>query len=90
MTAVSIVFLFIGLTQFADGPFIRPHPAIWRVVLASSVLYLLGLIFILFQDVTDARKLMALIDPSLGKALPERSYAENCSLTWLNIWVRYF
>lgn len=44
-----VVFLFIGLTQFGNGPFIRPHPALWRIVLASSVIYLLSLVFIIFQ-----------------------------------------
>ncbi|KAJ1968739.1 hypothetical protein H4R35_006344 [Dimargaris xerosporica] len=81
----SLCFLVFGLLQFRDGPFIRPHPAIWRLVLAMGVLYQMFLVFLLFQNPSDARQLMAYWDPSLGKPLPERSYAENCSLTWDNI-----
>lgn len=45
----SLIFTFIGVLQFQDGPFIRPHPAFWRAILAISILYLLLLIFLLFQ-----------------------------------------
>ncbi|KAJ1979177.1 hypothetical protein H4R34_002932 [Dimargaris verticillata] len=82
--AASLCFLVFGLLQFRDGPFIRPHPAIWRLVLAMGVLYQMFLVFLLFQNPSDARQLMAYWDPSLGKPLPDRSYAENCSLTWEN------
>lgn len=43
------VFLLVGMLMFQDGPFLRPHPAIWRVVLACGVAYLCLLVFILFQ-----------------------------------------
>ncbi|ORY00524.1 phosphatidyl serine synthase [Basidiobolus meristosporus CBS 931.73] len=84
--AAAIVFLFIGLVQFGDGAFIRPHPALWRIILAASVLYEMFLVFILFQNATDARSLFKYIDPSLGTPLPDRSYAENCEFTVSNIW----
>jgi phosphatidylserine synthase 2 len=45
----AIMFLVIGMVLFRDGPFIRPHPAFWRVILGISVLYQLFLTFILFQ-----------------------------------------
>jgi hypothetical protein len=43
------MFLMVGVTQFNDGPFTRPHPALWRLVLALSVLYWLVLVYLLFQ-----------------------------------------
>ncbi len=45
----SVTFLVIGLIQFRDGPFIRPHPAVWRLSLGISVLYQMFLTFLLFQ-----------------------------------------
>jgi phosphatidylserine synthase 2 len=75
------------MIQFRDGPFIRPHPAIWRIVLGTNLLYELALVFLLFQDLDTARFMMTLIDPNLGVPLPEKSYADDCSLTAANIWV---
>lgn len=49
LAAAAFMFLMVGVTQFNDGPFSRPHPAIWRLVLAASVLYWLCLVFMLFQ-----------------------------------------
>src|ERR1700733_13874258 len=76
------------MIQFRDGPFIRPHPALWRIVLGVNLLYELVLVFLLFQDLDTARSMMVLIDSNLGVPLPEKSYAENCFLTPANIWVR--
>jgi len=82
---VVFVFILIGIQQFRDGPFIRPHPAFWRMVLSFSIIYLLILVFMLFQDKNDMRKFLGKIDNSLGIELPERSYGDNCALTYQNI-----
>jgi len=79
-------FLLFSMIQFRDGPFLRPHPAFWRVVLGINLLYELGLVFLLFQDLGTARNMMTLIDPNLGRPLPEKNYAENCDLTLHTIW----
>ena len=47
--AVVVIFLLIGIIHMPDGPFIRPHPVLWRLVLCISILYILMLIYILFQ-----------------------------------------
>lgn len=75
-----LVFTLVGVTQIPDGPFRRPHPALWRFVFSVSVVYELALIFILFQTPNDARKLLTHIDPNLGKPLEERDYGGNCKL----------
>lgn len=49
LIAVTLVFLLFGVTQTPDGPFKRPHPALWRFVFCCSIIYELGLIFMLFQ-----------------------------------------
>ncbi|KAF7314787.1 Phosphatidylserine synthase 2 [Mycena kentingensis (nom. inval.)] len=79
-------FLTFCLLQFRDGPFIRPHPAFWRVVLGINLLYELALVFLLFQDLPTARQYLRVLDPSLNVPLPEKSYAEDCTLTPRVLW----
>ncbi|EJD50505.1 PSS-domain-containing protein [Auricularia subglabra TFB-10046 SS5] len=79
-------FLLFSMIQFRDGPFIRPHPAVWRIVLGINLLYELAMVFLLFQDLDSARGMMVLLDPKLGVPLPEKSYAEDCAFTFRNIW----
>ncbi|KAI9220815.1 phosphatidyl serine synthase-domain-containing protein [Blastocladiella britannica] len=82
------VFLMLGTLLFKDGPFIRPHPAFWRLVLACAVAYQLMLTWLLFQTPQRARALLVQLDPSLGIELPEKSYADNCDLSSENIWAQ--
>lgn len=88
LLAAFLVFTFIGMLLLPNGPFIRPHPAIWRAVLAASIFYLLLLIVALFMDLPVARVLIGLVDGSLGRPLPEKSYAEDCRLTWSTLWAQ--
>ncbi|ELU35520.1 PSS domain-containing protein [Rhizoctonia solani AG-1 IA] len=75
------------MVQFRDGPFIRPHPAFWRIVLGSKLSPA-------FSDSANIpvliRTMMTYIDPNLGVPLPEKSYAEDCALTASNLWVSIF
>lgn len=80
---VSAVILMLSLLVFPNGPFIRPHPAVWRLVLGVSVLYLLVLVFLLFQNVDDSRKWLKIyISDELGVPLKQEKYAEVCELSW--------
>lgn len=79
-------FLLFSMIQFRDGPFIRPHPAFWRIVLGINLIYELAMVFLLFQDLNTARGYMVLLDSNLGVPLPEKNYAEDCSLSWMTIW----
>ena len=56
-------------------------------MLGINLLYELAMVFLLFQDLDSARAMMKYLDPNLGKPLPEKSYAENCDLTFENLWV---
>ena len=49
VVAVIVVFILIGVIHMPDGPFVRPHPVLWRLVLCILILYVLLLIFALFQ-----------------------------------------
>jgi phosphatidylserine synthase 2 len=75
------------MIQFRDGPFIRPHPAFWRVILGINLLYEIGLVFLLFQDLDAARGYMKLLDPSLGVPVVEKDYSQFCELNFANVWV---
>ncbi|KFG39615.1 phosphatidyl serine synthase [Toxoplasma gondii p89] len=77
VAAVSM-FLIFGTLQFPDGLLVRPTPIFWRFIKGCSVLYLVLLVFLLFQDLDDVRRGLRYIDPNLGKPLPEKSYAQNC------------
>lgn len=80
LAVAAFMFIMVGVTQFNDGPFTRPHPALWRAFLAVSVLYWLILVFLLFQTPAHARHLLSYLDDSLGKPPEERTYAERCDL----------
>ncbi len=44
--------------QGPSSPLVRPHPAVWKFIHGVIVLYLVSLIFLLFQDAHDARQLL--------------------------------
>lgn len=81
-------FLLFSMIQFRDGPFVRPHPAFWRIILGINLVYELAMVFLLFQDLGTAQQMMTVLDPNLGVPLPEKSYAEDCSFTFATVWVR--
>lgn len=80
MIAAALAFLLFSMLQMRDSLFRRPHRAFWRIILGVAVIYLILLVFLLFQTVDDARQMVAFWDPNLGKPLPERSYAADCRL----------
>ena len=58
-------FLVISMLAFPNGPFTRPHPLLWRVVFGLSVLYLMALMFILFQSFSTVRGILYWLSPEL-------------------------
>ena len=56
--AALFFWVTLGMTIMPDGPFLRPHPALWRFCFAVAIFYELVLIYILFQTPVDARKIM--------------------------------
>jgi len=50
IVAACLVFLVFCATQMRDTGFMkRPHPVVWRVVKGTSIIYLVGCIWFLFQ-----------------------------------------
>jgi phosphatidylserine synthase 2 len=76
--AALFFWVTLGMTIMPDGPFIRPHPALWRLAFAVSIFYELLLIYVLFQTPADARKLMKYVDKDLGEPIPEKDYGGTC------------
>ena len=89
--AAIFLFLSIGLLVFPNGPYTRPHPAVWRLVFGLSFLYFLFLSFILFQSYTDVQMLMNWVDPQLNntKSDSNKLYAVDCSFTAENLYSRF-
>lgn len=86
---VIFFFLIISVLAFPNGPFTRPHPAIWRIVFGMSVLYCLALLFLLFQNYTTVRSIFFWLDPGLRDFHidSEKEYGVNCSdYTFDRIW----
>ena len=65
LIGVLIFFLIISVLTLPNGPFIRPHPALWRCVLGLSILYLLLLQFLLHQDYSTIRGVITWLDPTM-------------------------
>lgn len=62
---IIFFFMIISVITFPNGPFIRPHPVLWRMVFGVSVLYLMMLLFILFQDYSTIKSIMYWFFPDL-------------------------
>ena len=78
----SISTLVVSVVFLPDGIFYRPHPVFWRAVLGVNIIYLTGLLILLYQSDADARRFLAYYDPQLGVPLEYRDYAADC-----RIWV---
>jgi len=78
--AAVFVFLWYSICQGPRTKMIRPHPVVWRFVTGVVVVYLLALVWMLFQTVDDARQALRYLDPDLGVDLGERRYGADCRL----------
>jgi phosphatidylserine synthase 2 len=80
MLASVCGFLAFASVQFPDTLIRRPHPVFWRLALGAVSMYALFMVYLLFQPLNDARRLLRFFDSTLGVPLPERSYAEDCRI----------
>lgn len=65
LLCIVFFFLIVSVIAFPNGPFTRPHPAVWRILFGCSVLYLLMLQFLMFQNYSTIRNIFYWIDPKL-------------------------
>ncbi|XP_050440792.1 phosphatidylserine synthase [Adelges cooleyi] len=78
---VIFFLLIVSLLAFPNGPFVRPHPAVWRMVFGLSVLYSLTLLFLLFQKYETIKGMILWLDPNLKdfRIDMDKEYGVNCS-----------
>lgn len=79
--AVIGCLVTFGCIYLPDSVLKRPHPVFWRFFQSLGILYLLFLVFILFQTLESTRKIMNFFDSDLGQPLLEKEYAAQCGLT---------
>ena len=80
---VAACFLVYCSIQLRDSLLLRPHPIVWRIVHGASLLYLLGLGFLLALPPSAARAALKLLDPALTGPRPaenDRIYATDCRI----------
>lgn len=65
MLCVIFFFLIISILAFPNGPFTRPHPVVWRIIFGFSVIYLLFIIFLMFQSYKSIMEIFYWFDPKL-------------------------
>ncbi|XP_073988081.1 phosphatidylserine synthase 1 homolog l(3)77CDf isoform X2 [Rhodnius prolixus] len=86
---VVFFFMTVSILAFPNGPFTRPHPAVWRIVFGLSVLYLLCLLFLLFQKYKTVKYILVWLDPKLEHFHidMDKEYGVNCSVVTVEkIW----
>jgi phosphatidylserine synthase 2 len=81
MAAAAWTFIVFGIIHLPDGIMTRPHPALWRGVLAVGTMYLVFIIFMSFQDHATAMKIAGFYDASLLLPRPDVNYAEDCRMS---------
>lgn len=81
LIAAIFFLLLISILAFPNGPFTRPHPAVWRMVFGLSIFYLLALLFLLFQNYETAKHIINWFDPKLKdfRIDMDKEYGVNCS-----------
>mmetsp|Transcript_8185 Transcript_8185/g.17545 ORF Transcript_8185/g.17545 Transcript_8185/m.17545 type:complete len:457 (-) Transcript_8185:169-1539(-) len=78
--ACIFVYLAYSVVHGPRSSMVRPHPAFWRLAHGVLVVYILFLVFLVFQSAGDARQFLKHLSPSLGSEVQYRTYAADCSL----------
>jgi len=78
--AMIWVFLGFSVTMVPNGPFTRPHPLVWKITLCLGLVYQFGLVFLLFQSPSSARRLFKYFDKDLGEPLNFTAYGHECDI----------
>ncbi|CAD8149311.1 unnamed protein product [Paramecium octaurelia] len=83
----GIIFIcMMGSLKSYDGP-IKRFQGFWRFMFWLGVCYNAFLIFLIFQNESEARQLMKLGDDSLGRSVTKdmHTYDDNCEFELVNI-----
>lgn len=85
-SVAALFIIILGLIVFPSGPFVRPHPLLWRLAFSIGVLYEVVLIILLYLSKSNARAALTFFYPYLNQPLQERPYADDCAFTFDNLW----
>lgn len=97
LKALCGYFLGLSVIVLPSGPFSRPHPLLWRLVLGLAFIYGLLMVFVLFQSRDTVLGLLRMIDPALGGGNStttatdidrEIDSSSVCGFTAANVWSR--
>ena len=89
LVTVAVFFMIVSILTLPNGPFTRPHPALWRCVLGASIMYLLLLQFLLHQDWDTVRAIIVWLDPAMTNYTidSEKEYGVDCwDITWARLY----
>jgi len=80
----SFFILGMSILVFPNGPFVRPHPAIWRMVFGTSMLYLCALVFLINLSKEQVQGIIKYYDESINfTKIDDKDYAVDCwNLRW--------
>ena len=80
ITACGILFCTFGAIYLPDSIMRRPHPIFWRLLMSFGLLYMLFILFVLFQSKENVRNYLAFFDPKLLKPLNEDNSNLKCGV----------
>lgn len=81
IASASFIFLSYCFLQTRDGLLVRPHPGVWRIVHGCAVIYLIALAALSVQNVKNARRLLKVLFPEVGRqAHHEAGDASTCDI----------
>jgi len=92
LCSVLVFFLIISVLAFPNGPFIRPHPILWRMVFGLSVMYLLTVQFLIHQDYATVKSIIVWFDPRMANYSidAEKEYGVDCNnVTLERLWSHF-
>ena len=74
------------LNPYIDKIF-APSKRVWRLMAQVCSLYLFGLVFVYYQNGTDARQMFKYIDPKLSQPVEQmdHTYDDDCTVSWANL-----
>jgi phosphatidylserine synthase 2 len=80
ITASGILFCTFGAIYLPDSILRRPHPIIWRLLMSFGLLYMIFILFVLFQSRENVRNYLSFFDPILNKYIREDNSNLKCGI----------
>lgn len=80
ITACGILFCTFGAIYLPDSIMRRPHPIIWRLLMSFGLLYMIFILFVLFQSKENVRNYLSFFDEVLNKPLYENNSNPACGI----------